>query len=108
MKYLDISLQDYSVEPLEVIGGIEIWAALRALGKKGLASLIESNCENASLFAQKSSAAGYRILNDVVLNQVLVSFGDSKITKRVNSESARRWYLLVRRNRMAGKNGYEN
>ena len=63
--------------------GIEIWAALRALGKKGLANLIESNCENASLFAQKLSAAGYRILNDVVLNQVLVSFGDSKTTKRV-------------------------
>ena len=63
--------------------GIEIWAALRSLGKKGLASLIESNCDSASLFAKKLSAAGYRVLNDVVLNQVLVSFGDSETTKRV-------------------------
>ena len=63
--------------------GIEIWAALRALGKKGLASLIESNCDKAALFAQRLSAAGYRILNDVVLNQVLVSFGASETTKRV-------------------------
>jgi glutamate/tyrosine decarboxylase-like PLP-dependent enzyme len=63
--------------------GIEIWAALRSLGKKGLASLIESSCDKATLFANKLSAAGYRVLNDVVLNQVLVSFGDSKTTKRV-------------------------
>lgn len=63
--------------------GIEIWAALRSLGTKGLANLIESCCEKATLFAKKLSAAGYRILNDVVLNQVLVSFGDSKTTKRV-------------------------
>ncbi|MDM8549722.1 aminotransferase class V-fold PLP-dependent enzyme [Desulfobacterales bacterium HSG2] len=63
--------------------GVEIWAALRSLGKKGLASLIESNCDNALLFAKKLSAAGYRILNDVVLNQVLVSFGDPETTKRV-------------------------
>ena len=63
--------------------GIEIWAALRSLGKKGLASLIESSCDKATLFAKKLSAAGYKVLNDVVLNQVLVSFGDSKTTKRV-------------------------
>ena len=63
--------------------GIEIWAALRSLGKKGLASLIESNCDHASLFAKKLSTAGYRVLNDVVLNQVLVSFGDPETTKRV-------------------------
>ncbi|HUV06265.1 MAG TPA: pyridoxal-dependent decarboxylase [Spirochaetia bacterium] len=65
--------------------GIEIWAALRALGKKGVADLIESNCECASLFAKKLSGAGYRVLNDVVLNQVLVSFGGPETTKRVIS-----------------------
>ncbi len=63
--------------------GIEIWAALRSLGKEGLASLIASSCDKATLFAKKLSAAGYKIINDVVLNQVLVSFGDSKTTKRV-------------------------
>ncbi len=63
--------------------GIEIWAALRALGKRGLASLIESNCDNAALFAKRLASGGYRILNDVVLNQVLVSFGDAETTNRV-------------------------
>ena len=63
--------------------GIEIWAALRSLGRRGLAGLIESNCAHASLFAKRLRAAGYRILNDVVLNQVLVSFGDAEVTRQV-------------------------
>ena len=63
--------------------GIELWAALRSMGRNGLAELIESNCDCAYLFANNLSSAGYRILNDVVLNQVLVSFGDVGITKRV-------------------------
>ncbi len=63
--------------------GIEVWAALRSLGKEGISCLIESNCENAILFADMLSSAGYQILNDVVLNQVLVSFGTSDITKLV-------------------------
>jgi glutamate/tyrosine decarboxylase-like PLP-dependent enzyme len=63
--------------------GIEIWAALRSLGRKGIAQLIESNCKNASLFADMLSTSGYDVLNDVVLNQVLVSFGDPDTTRRV-------------------------
>jgi len=63
--------------------GLEIWAALRSLGKKGLAELIELNCDEASLFAEKLSEAGFKILNDVVLNQILVSFGSSEVTKKI-------------------------
>ena len=63
--------------------GVEVWAALRCLGRAGLAELFERNCRGARLFAQRLSAAGYRILNDVVLNQVLVSFGAPEITQRV-------------------------
>jgi glutamate/tyrosine decarboxylase-like PLP-dependent enzyme len=63
--------------------GIEVWAALRSLGKKGVAQLIESNCKNAYLFADMLSTAGYDVLNDVVLNQVLVSFGAPDVTRRV-------------------------
>lgn len=63
--------------------GIEIWAALHSLGKNGLAELIEMNCNHAARFAERLNAAGYPILNEVVLNQVLVSFGDSDVTKRV-------------------------
>jgi glutamate/tyrosine decarboxylase-like PLP-dependent enzyme len=55
--------------------GVEIWAALRSLGRNGLAELIERNCRMATRFAEGLKAAGHEILNDVVLNQVLVSFG---------------------------------
>lgn len=63
--------------------GIEIWAALRTLGRTGLAELIDRCCRHATQFAEGLSAAGYEILNDVQLNQVLVSFGDPQKTQRV-------------------------
>jgi glutamate/tyrosine decarboxylase-like PLP-dependent enzyme len=63
--------------------GIEIWAALRSLGKSGLAHLIEKTCQQASRFACGLQEAGYQVLNDVILNQVLVSFGDAATTNRV-------------------------
>jgi glutamate/tyrosine decarboxylase-like PLP-dependent enzyme len=63
--------------------GVEIWAALRSLGRTGLADLIERNCRHAARFAERLRAAGYEILNDVTLNQTLVSFGDDDTTRRV-------------------------
>jgi glutamate/tyrosine decarboxylase-like PLP-dependent enzyme len=55
--------------------GVDIWAALMSLGRSGLAELIERCCRHARRFASELSAAGYEILNEVSLNQVLVSFG---------------------------------
>ena len=69
--------------------GVEIWAALLSLGRRGLADMIDRDCRMAERFAQKLSAAGYQILNDVCLNQVLVSFGDADRTKRVIAEVQR-------------------
>ncbi|HEY7861760.1 MAG TPA: pyridoxal-dependent decarboxylase, partial [Gemmatimonadaceae bacterium] len=63
--------------------GVEVWAALASLGRSGLAELIERNCRMATRFAAGLRDAGYEILNDVVLNQVLVSFGDDEATRRV-------------------------
>jgi glutamate/tyrosine decarboxylase-like PLP-dependent enzyme len=63
--------------------GIEVWAALKSLGRQGLAELIERNCRQAARLAQGLRAAGYEVLNDVPLNQVLVSFGDPETTRRV-------------------------
>jgi glutamate/tyrosine decarboxylase-like PLP-dependent enzyme len=63
--------------------GVEVWAALRSLGKEGLAEMIERTCVHASSFAEGFRAAGYQVLNDVVLNQVLVSFGDDETTRQV-------------------------
>jgi glutamate/tyrosine decarboxylase-like PLP-dependent enzyme len=63
--------------------GVEIWAALKSLGREGLADLIERNCQYATRFAEGLKAAGYEILNEVTLNQVLVSFGEGNKTRRV-------------------------
>ena len=63
--------------------GIEVWAALRSLGRRGLQELVERNCAQARRFADGLAAAGHEILNDVVLNQVLVSFGDGDRTRRI-------------------------
>jgi glutamate/tyrosine decarboxylase-like PLP-dependent enzyme len=63
--------------------GVEVWAALRSLGRSGLAALFERCCRHAARFAEGLAGAGYTILNDVVLNQVLVSFGDAETTRRV-------------------------
>jgi len=62
---------------------IEIWAALRSLGRRGVADLIERTCQHAKAFADGFGAAGYEVLNDVVLNQVLISFGDDQTTGRI-------------------------
>ena len=63
--------------------GVEVWAALRSLGREGLAELVERNCRQATRFAEGLKAAGYVILNEVVLNQVLVKFGDPATTMQV-------------------------
>ena len=62
---------------------IEIWAALRSLGRRGVADLIERTCQHAKAFADGFGVAGYEVLNDVVLNQVLISFGDDQTTGRI-------------------------
>lgn len=67
--------------------GIELWAAMRSLGRSGLREMIERNCRQARLFAERFREAGFTVLNDVVLNQVLVSFGSAEQTLRVISET---------------------
>jgi glutamate/tyrosine decarboxylase-like PLP-dependent enzyme len=63
--------------------GVEIWAALQSLGRSGLAELIDRTCAFAKRFAEELERGGCEILNEVVLNQVLVSFGDAARTRRV-------------------------
>jgi glutamate/tyrosine decarboxylase-like PLP-dependent enzyme len=63
--------------------GVELWAALKSMGKEGLCSLIERTCAYAQRFADGFRTAGFEVLNDVVINQVLVSFGTTEITERV-------------------------
>ena len=62
--------------------GVEVVAALRHLGRSGVAELVERCCALARRFAEGLRAAGREVLNDVVLNQVLVAFGDDATTAR--------------------------
>jgi glutamate/tyrosine decarboxylase-like PLP-dependent enzyme len=74
---------EYTPEMSRRARGVEVWAALRSLGRSGLAEMIEGCCRHAARFAEGLSAAGYEVLNEVVLNQVMVSFGDASKTQRV-------------------------
>ncbi|NIE81590.1 aminotransferase class V-fold PLP-dependent enzyme [Asaia sp. As-1742] len=63
--------------------GIPIWAALRTLGRNGVANLVDRHCEEAAWLADRLRDDGFDILNRVVLNQVLVRCGDDANTARV-------------------------
>jgi glutamate/tyrosine decarboxylase-like PLP-dependent enzyme len=62
---------------------VELWATLKSLGRQGLAELIERTCAHARRFAAGLRDAGYEVLNDVVINQVLVAFGPAETTQEV-------------------------
>jgi glutamate/tyrosine decarboxylase-like PLP-dependent enzyme len=74
---------DFTPELSRRARGVEVWAALHSLGREGLAAMFERNCRQARRFAEGLRAAGYDVLNDVVLNQVLVSFGAPERTRDV-------------------------
>lgn len=73
----------YTPEMSRRARGVEVWAALRSLGRSGVAELIERNCRQAAMLADGLREAGYRVLNEVTLNQALVSFGSDEETLRV-------------------------
>jgi glutamate/tyrosine decarboxylase-like PLP-dependent enzyme len=56
---------------------------MKSLGRSGLAELVERCCACAQRFARGLQDAGFEVLNEVVLNQVLVSFGEPEVTERV-------------------------
>jgi glutamate/tyrosine decarboxylase-like PLP-dependent enzyme len=73
----------YTPELSRKARGIDTWAAVYSLGRQGVADLIDRCCNYASLFASILKKAGFEILNEVTLNQVLVSFGDAALTTRI-------------------------
>ncbi len=74
---------DYTPELSRRARGVELWAGLRSLGRQGMAALVERTSSHARRFAAGLKAAGFEVLNEVVINQVLVSFGDAEKTLRV-------------------------
>jgi glutamate/tyrosine decarboxylase-like PLP-dependent enzyme len=61
--------------------GFPIYAAIRSLGRAGVAQMVEQCCANAQRFAALLEAGGATVLNEVVLNQVLVRLGDGEQTR---------------------------
>jgi aromatic-L-amino-acid decarboxylase len=76
---------DYNPELSRRARGVELWAGLRSLGRQGMASIVEQTSSHARRFAAGLKAAGYEVLNEVVINQVLVSFGSPEKTLRTIS-----------------------
>jgi glutamate/tyrosine decarboxylase-like PLP-dependent enzyme len=70
---------------------VPVYAALRHLGRRGIAELVERNCDQAGrLAAAMARLDGAEVLNEVVLNQVLLRFdGDDERTRRVIEETVR-------------------
>ncbi|MGN6157302.1 MAG: pyridoxal phosphate-dependent decarboxylase family protein [Devosia sp.] len=69
--------------------GVPAWAMLKTLGRAGVAALVERHCALARRFAEKLAAEpGIRVLNDVVLNQVIVNFGSGDAKSRKASTEA--------------------
>ena len=73
----------YAPEMSRRARGVPTWAVLKSLGRSGLAEMIDLSVDMARRFADGIREAGFSVLNDVVLNQVLVDFGDSEETLRV-------------------------
>jgi glutamate/tyrosine decarboxylase-like PLP-dependent enzyme len=89
-EYLDQSGEripyQYTPELSRRARAVDVWAAMRTLGKRGIDDLITRTCIYAEYMAKKLTEAGYEILNMVETNQVLVAFGTDEETVRVMRE----------------------
>jgi glutamate/tyrosine decarboxylase-like PLP-dependent enzyme len=75
---------DFVPESSRRARGFATWAALRSMGRTGIADLVERCCGLARYFAQQLDAIdGIEVVNDVVLNQVLVRVGSAEVTDHV-------------------------
>ncbi len=74
---------DYTPELSRRARGIDVYAVLRYLGTDGVAELIERCCACAKRFGELFIAAGYEVMNEVVLNQVVVCFGSEEVNLKI-------------------------
>jgi len=82
---------DYVPEASRRARAMPIYAALRQLGRSGIADLVDRCCALARrVAAEVEELEGAQVLNDVVLNQVLVRFGDDDAATRSVIEAVQR------------------
>ncbi|MGI9603322.1 MAG: pyridoxal phosphate-dependent decarboxylase family protein [Acidimicrobiales bacterium] len=79
----DVELMNRTPQSSQRARSVEVWAVLRSLGRAGVADLVDRTCAQAQRLAAELAAAGVEVHNDVVLNQVMVSFGDDTTTDAV-------------------------
>ncbi len=75
--------------------GVAVWAALRTLGRRGVAELVERHCRQARRLAAGLAGAGFEVLNSIDLNQVLVRLATDEATlalQRAAEASGRIWF----------------
>lgn len=77
---------DYTPELSRRARGIDIYAVLHHLGVSGVEALIDRCCACAKQFADGFTEAGYEVMNDVLLNQVVINFGSDKINLAILDE----------------------
>ena len=83
---------DWTPESSRRARGFAVWAALRSLGRDGVAELVDTCCAHARMFAERlAKHPDIRVLNDVVLNQVLIRVGDDdertrSVARRLQSD----------------------
>jgi glutamate/tyrosine decarboxylase-like PLP-dependent enzyme len=85
---------DWNPESSRRARGFPVYAAIRSLGRDGIASMVERCCEHARAFADGLRDLGAEILNDVELNQVLFRFDSDERTEsvlRAVQESGEAW-----------------
>ncbi len=79
----EIPMRDLTPELSRRARGIAAWAALRTLGRRGVAELVERCCAHAARLAEGLEAIGFEIHNDVVLNQIVATIGDAAFTEAI-------------------------
>ena len=94
---------DFVPESSRRARGFATWAALRSLGRSGVADLVDRCCVLARRFADARPLDGVEVVNDVVLNQVLVRVGDADLTDRLERAIQRRRDVLDGRDDVAGR-----
>jgi glutamate/tyrosine decarboxylase-like PLP-dependent enzyme len=80
---VEVAPKDMGPEFSRSARGVEVWAALRSLGRQGLEDMIERCCGHAEAIASGLEQLGFRVLNDVVFNQVVASIGTAAEHERI-------------------------
>jgi glutamate/tyrosine decarboxylase-like PLP-dependent enzyme len=71
----------YTPEMSRRARGVELWSALKYLGKTGIASLVEQLHDHAQYFAHKLREHNFNVLNEVVFNQVIICCDTNNLTQ---------------------------